>query len=260
MRRLRAICLAGVLTGALWMAPPAWTPSVSALSCVEIERQLPQLETVVQGRITEIAQGRVQLAVERYFKGSGPAELAGDVVSLGQGHRMDWIREPQQGDQVVIGFKQGAHGLVNDLCTPLINLSAGERIDMGLLGSGRPPTGAEAGAGTPANPGAPNDAEATDNPDQPGGPGAAPPANPQAPGGGMSGSTGSSGSGDIGASDGPGSGDATVDGTHGSSGRPGEATGESGAPTDARPLSVRLWPWATGALVCAGAFLWLRRR
>lgn len=119
--------------------------SVSAVTCVALEYQLPRLDTVVEGRITDIpAKGRVRLEVTTYYKGEGGPVLDAEVVALGDGQRMDWMRVPRRGDRVLIGFVKQDQNLRNEMCNLLTILQPNEELPAqvrDLLGDGHPPEG-----------------------------------------------------------------------------------------------------------------------
>jgi hypothetical protein len=133
---------------ALAMMVAMMTPSgVQAVSCAPMEPGLPRFEVVVRGAISAIPKGGVMhLRISRYYKGTGPWLLVAEVEGIGQGHRMDLLKEPRVGDEVVIALRREGARLVNTLCNPLTFVKAGEESPKWVIdqfGHGLPPEGEE---------------------------------------------------------------------------------------------------------------------
>lgn len=136
-RTLQALIMALLITLIIGAEP------ARAAECVLLEYQLPRLDTVVDGRITEIsADGRIRLEVVTYYKGTGGPSLEAVVFGLGNpGGRMDWSRTPRRGDRVLIGFVREDETLRNNICHLMMILRPKEEIPAevrSLLGAETP--------------------------------------------------------------------------------------------------------------------------
>lgn len=117
-----------------------------ALTCVPLSETIPRLDVAVEGKVLAIpGDGTVRLRVNRYYKGTGPAVLVGQVDGLAQGTgRMDWQRAPRVGDRLLIGFTEDMGKPRNTVCNLFEYLAPGEEPPAPLrewLGPGQPPEG-----------------------------------------------------------------------------------------------------------------------
>lgn len=134
-----------ILVAGLGVARP-----ISALSCIPLPAIVAKMDLIVRGRITAIGSGTLDLDVSAYYKGeAGPGRLRGQVLGLGQGHRMDWSEIPRVGQELIIGFVRSGDGWENNICHLFVPVQPGADLPeelRALLGAGQPaPAGSEPG-------------------------------------------------------------------------------------------------------------------
>lgn len=157
MRKRMATLTLGLLLGLSTLtARPA-----AALSCLHPADQLPNMQLIVQGRVEKVSPrfrlpsiGGMQtiggerpeditLAVSRYYKGSGPAQL--EAVYDGMG----WGQMSPVGSEVIMEFHLDEKGAWRSgACSLRINATPQNEFDNELLtlikaqfGEGHPPSG-----------------------------------------------------------------------------------------------------------------------
>lgn len=120
---------------------PLLVPSpVAALSCVDPTTAYEMMDVVVEARVTgRPSTFRVELAVDRYYKGSGPAAFQAEIQGIEPGKEL-WMNDLVLGQSYLLGFVRTEGRLVHRPCDVFWNLSSPLSPELlQKMGEGSPP-------------------------------------------------------------------------------------------------------------------------
>lgn len=140
MKQVSRLLLTILCLSAVMLALPA--APASALSCLHPLNRIDQMEILLKGEIVGLPRSHwAEIAVERYYRGTGPAKLFVEFRGITGGPAYNWAHTPVAGT-FLLEVRSDAKGYYNgacDLYTPFETESPDMQKVLAQLGAGEPP-------------------------------------------------------------------------------------------------------------------------
>lgn len=141
MKRASRLLLALLFLSGVLLALPA--APVGALSCLHPLDRVDRMEILLKGEIIGVPRSHwAEVAVERYYRGIGPAKLYVEFRGTGGDPTYHWAHTPVAGTTLLLEVRTDSNGYFNgpcDLYTPFEAESPDLQQVLTLLGEGSQP-------------------------------------------------------------------------------------------------------------------------